>query len=200
MRVAMVLIGVGVLVGVCGMAGIQPGDKPKEAEKGQPARDMMPDVPGAMQKAFTDRVGKYLIVSRLVVPGSAVIEEKGTAKVSAMLGGRFILVEEKVSMFGQPMESAKVYGYNDRAGKFESVWMYTGSNAIMSLAGTSADQGKTIAYEGGFEVSGSVKESFEISWKDNGADSFTVTLFHRGQGGGGGENGPKMETVFTRVK
>jgi hypothetical protein len=160
-----------------------------------PAQDEAP--PGAVHERLMKLAGKWTSATKFAMPGAPAAETAGEATFTSILGGRFLQSEEKGTMMGQPFESRKMYGYNASSKRYEGLWVYTGSTAMMTLAGASKDDGKTIAFDASYEQSPGKRESFEITFTDLGADKFSIVMKSKA-----GEDGKSatMETVYTRKK
>ena len=91
--------------------------------------------PGPAHERLMKLAGKYSFVTKFVSSEGAAPETTGEATFTSLLGGRFLLQEEKGSMFGQPFETRKTYGYNAGTKRYEGLWIYTGSTAMMALSG-----------------------------------------------------------------
>src|SRR5215471_1445660 len=66
------------------------------------------DAPGAVHKQMAKRVGEYDTVSKFFLkPGSSAQESTGTAKITSILGGRFLSEEGSGKQFGMPAASLK---------------------------------------------------------------------------------------------
>jgi len=88
-------------------------------------------------------------------------------------------------------------GYNNASERYEGIWTYTMSTAIMTLNGTSADGGKTVSFAASFDNEGKVKEKLNIVMRQIDHDHFVADL--RGTMPDG-KLGPRLETTYTRKK
>jgi hypothetical protein len=96
---------------------------------------------GAPQQFLAKRAGEYTRVIRFVgQPG----EWKGTSKISLILGGRFIMEDNRDTVMGKPVEGIRILGYDDASKRYEMISMYTMSTGITKFTGTSADGGRTV--------------------------------------------------------
>lgn len=165
-----------------------------------PAKAQDAKVPGApteTHERMAKRAGEYETVSKLTLPDGKVMESKGTAKVTAMLGGRFLQEESTGTVLGMPVSGLKIVGYNADAGRFEAVWMYTGSTAMMSMAGKMNEEAKTVEFAATVPGPKDTKMNFTITYKFPDADRFVVELTSRPDNG---SKGATMETTYTRKK
>src|SRR2546428_11304746 len=128
MRVRFQLVGSAVLVLLAVAAA---GAQQKAQAPGRPE-----DNPGPVHKQMARRAGEYTLVSKFVAKeGTPVQESKGTAKITSVLDGRFLLEENSSELLNRPFTGLRLYGYNNASGKYEGFWTYTGSTAIMRLSG-----------------------------------------------------------------
>lgn len=148
---------------------------------------------GAQQQFLAKRAGSYTRVIKFVgQPG----EWKGTSKISAILGGRFIMEENRDTVMGRPVEGIRILGYDDASKHYELISMYTMSTGITKFTGTSSDGGRTVDYSAmSSEPQGEVPLHALIrQFNDN---EFVVTLSARGPDG---QFKPFQETTYTRAK
>lgn len=120
-------------------------------------------------------VGEYTTLSKLAVGDMEPLESTGTAKVSAMLDGRFVAIEETGETMGLPTRSFKLFGFNSETRKYESVWTYTRSTAMMTLAGTGDEDAKSFTLEGGYDEADG-RSPYRITFKRTGEGSFVLTM------------------------
>lgn len=139
-----------------------------------------------------DRVVKFVGQT-----GAAAAPSTGTSKFSVALDGRFILEESKDVVFGRPVEGLRIYGYNDATKQYEMARMYTMSNAITLMKGTSNDGGKTIDYAGETETTGTGKVAMHATLRWMSDDEFSVTM---STASADGKETPFQETIYTRKK
>ena len=152
-----------------------------------------PSAPGAPQEFLAKRAGEY---SRSIEFIGQSGEWTGTSKITVELGGRFILEENRDTVFGRPVEGMRIFGYNNATKEYEMISMYTMSTAITKLTGTSEDGGKTVDYSGtSDEPRGKVPLHARVRQVDD--DHFVVTLSTIGADG---KQSPFQETTYTRKK
>jgi hypothetical protein len=120
----------------------------------------------------------------------------GTAKISVVLGGKFILEESTDTVFGQSVEGMRIYGYNDAAKQYEMARMNTMSTAITMMKGTSKDGGKTIDFTGETD-SGRGKTPLHAQLRQVNENQFVVTLFTTGPDG---KESAFQETDYARKR
>ena len=139
-----------------------------------------------------DRVVKFVGQT-----GATAAPSTGTSKFSVVLGGRFILEESHDVVFGRPVEGLRIYGYNDATKQYEMARMYTMSNAITLMKGTSDDGGKTIDYAGDTMTTGMGKVVMHATLRWMSDDEFSVTM---STASADGKETPFQETIYTRKK
>lgn len=142
--------------------------------------------------------GEYDRVIKFVgQTGSMAAPSSGTCKISRVLGGRFILEESHDTVFGKPVDGLRIYGYNDATKQFEMARMYTMSNGITLMKGTSNDYGGTIDFTGEAGTGGMGSMVMHARMKQIDADRFSVVLSTAGVDG---KETPFQETIYTRKK
>jgi hypothetical protein len=172
---------------VTAMAVGQPGgDATRVRNQGEPV---------AQHGELVKLAGEYTTASKLfIADGEDAIESEGTAKVTAIMDGRFIAIDETGETLGSAFRSQKIWGFNGAAGKYESVWLYTGSTAMTRLSGKAAEGGKTVKLEGSFEDGdGETRYAVEFSWAEGKGFKVVQTALNAD-----GTSGVRVETVYTR--
>ncbi|MGB6876728.1 MAG: DUF1579 family protein [Candidatus Acidiferrales bacterium] len=134
-----------------------------------------------------DRVIKFLGQT-----GAMAQPSSGTCTFSVELGGRFIVEKSHDVVFGRPVDGLRIYGYNDATKQYEMARMYTMSNGITLMKGTSSDGGKTIEFSA--EAS---KMPLHARFERVNDDQFSVTMSTTDANG---KDMPFQETDYTRKK
>lgn len=148
--------------------------------------------PGAAHAELAKLAGQYTTQNRVVASGATLAESSGEASISAILGGRFLLEQNKGAMFGHAYDGLRVYGYNNSMRRYDAFWLYTDSTAVMTMTGASNDGGKTITFASEFhQAQGPAK--FHVLLRVVNADKF-VTELHTAD-----SRGPVLEATYTRV-
>lgn len=159
---------------------------------------MQSSEPGPVHKMLAKRAGEYTTVTKFSPqPGTPAVESKGTAKLTAILDGRFLLEEDSGIFLGQPTKGTRIWGFDNATKQYESAWMYSGSTGIMRLTGSSNDGGKTINFLASFNDESGAKQTFDAALRLLDDDSFVVGLYARGANG---SRGPVFDTTYTRKK
>jgi Protein of unknown function (DUF1579) len=154
--------------------------------------------PGAVHAQLAKRAGEYTTVTKFSKqPGGPAHESRGTAKLTVVLDGRFLMEEDGGMFMGQPTKGIRIWGYDNAAKQYESSWMYTGSTGIMRLTGNSSDGGKTIKFIATFNDEGGTKQTFDAVLRFLDDDHFLVGLYAKMPDG---KPGPTFDTTYTRKK
>src|SRR5690348_2645921 len=131
---------------------------------------------GAQHQLLAKRAGNYTRVIKFVGQSG---EWKGTSKISAILGGRFIMEENRDTVMGRPVEGIRILGYDNASKHYEMISMYTMSTGITKFTGTSNDGGRTVEYSAmSSEPQGEVPLHALIRQVND--DEFVVRLSTRG--------------------
>lgn len=153
--------------------------------------------PGPAHQRLMKRAGEYTTSTKVAAPGQAGSESTGTAKITSALGGRFLLEENSGSMFGNPTSGLRLLGYNVAAKQYEGAWTYSGSTAVMTLVGTSKDDGKTIECSASYDAAPGAKQSFRAIYRELDDDRFSVELRSIGPDG---KDGASFVTTYSRKR
>jgi hypothetical protein len=176
------------LTAAAGMAG-EKKDKDQAPEA---------DKPGLEHRQLARLAGEYTTVSKFrLKPDDAPMESKGTARLTSVLDGRFLLEENTGTQFGQPYKGLRLVGYNNATKQYEASWTYSLSNGMMTLTGTGKDEGKVIEWTAHFMNEKGAKQSLYVITRQLDVDHFVVELFGKTPEG---EKGPAVETTYTRKK
>src|SRR5262245_16577490 len=148
------------------------------ASRQEQSDEHAPEQPVAQNARLAKLAGDYTWTSTFDVgDGSPPMSSTGTAKFTSILGSRFLQQEESGGMAGMPYDALKLYGFNASAGRYEGLWLYTGSTAMMNLTGSSKDGGKTVTFDASYaaDPSGALME-FEITLAEIDVNQFTIQL------------------------
>ena len=154
--------------------------------------------PGSVHQQLNKIIGNYKTSTKFTMqPGGPAAESSGTAKITSALGGRFLLEENSGSFMGETTTGLRLMGYNNTTKQYEAVWTYTMSTAILNLAGSSSDNGKTINMRGSFANEAGSRQNLKVITRQLDADHFTVDLIGETPDG---KDGPVLSTTYTRIK
>jgi hypothetical protein len=169
---------------------------PALAQQGREA-EMRAAQPGPIHKHLAKKVGEYTTQTKFTAPGVATQESHGTAQITSALDGRFLLEENTGTFFGRPIKGMRLLGYNNASKKYEGIWTYTMSTGIMTLAGTSEDDGKTIKLTATYDGPMGEKQTLHVVTRDVDDDHFVVELTAKNPDG---SKGASLETTYSRKK
>ena len=159
---------------------------------------MQSAMPGAAHKQLAKRAGEYTTVTNFTAQtGATPVDSNGTAKISMILDGRFLLEEDAGIFMGQETKGTRLWGYDNAAKQYVSVWAYTGATGIMNLTGASEDDGKTVNFVAGFNDDSGAKQIFDVVTRQLDDNHFVVGLYAKNPDG---SRGPAFETIYTRKK
>ena len=139
-----------------------------------------------------DRVVKFLGQQ-----GAAMQPSSGTCTFSVELGGRFIVEKSHDVVMGHAVDGLRIYGYDDATKQYEMARMYTMSNGITLMKGTSSDDGKTIEYNGESYTGRGGATPLRATFERVNDDEFSVTMSTTDANG---KDMPFQETIYTRKK
>ncbi len=154
--------------------------------------------PGAPQESLAKLAGDYTRIIKFLGPaGAGMAASSGTAKISSVLGGRFLLEESTDTVMGRTVDGLRLYGYNNGTKQYEMVRTYTMSTAMTMMTGTSSDGGKTIDFVGTTDAAGKAGAPLHAQFRVLSDDNFIVTLSTIGDDG---KDAPFQSTEYTRKK
>ena len=185
-----------IVLGTCVVYGVTLGYSTARNTKALATVDA--GTPGAVHAQLAKRAGEYTTVTRFSMqPGGPASESTGTAKLTVILDGRFLMEEDAGQFMGEPTKGVRIWGYDNGAKQYESSWMYTGSTGIMRLTGNSSDGGKTVKFVAIFNDESGTKQTFDAALRLLDDDHFVVGLYAKMPDG---NPGPTFDTTYTRKK
>jgi hypothetical protein len=191
MRLMLAIVGLGLMAaGSFVQAGAGLAQQDREAA-------MRAAQPGPIHKHLAKKAGEYATQTKFTAPGVAAQESHGTAKITSALDGRFLLEENAGTFFGQPIKGMRLLGYNNASKKYEGVRTYTMSTGIMTLSGTSDDDGKTIKLTATYDGPMGEKQALQVVTREVDDDHFVVELTAKNPDG---TKGASLETTYSRKK
>jgi len=101
------------------------------------------------------------------------VEEKGSAEIKSILGGRFITEDVKLSFGAFEMHWHGVLGYDRVRKQYTGVWFDNMNNTTRSSSGKADDTGRIISFRG--EHAGNAKFLWRIS--NDGENAMTIEMF-----------------------
>src|SRR6516162_2081945 len=154
------------------------------------------DEPGPVHEKLAKLAGEYTTVAAFrIKPDQPPMESPGAAKITSVMGGRFILEENSGTTFGDKFTGLRLIGFNNATGQYEASWSYSRSTAIMLMTGTSKDDGKTIDWSGSFATGKDDKMVLHVTTRIVSNDRFEVELIAKMPDG---SKGPTLLTTYTR--
>ncbi|MFO0839342.1 MAG: DUF1579 family protein [Phycisphaerae bacterium] len=183
-------------------AGItKPEGKPEGKETpptGEEAAAMQAAMPGPMNERMMKFAGEWSVETTMEMGEQPPSKSSGTYKISTALGGRFVQETGVGEFMGGPVNSFKMWGYNNGSHKFEAVWAWTMATGFLHMSGESKDDGKSIDWQCWYDNESGAREEFKAKHTFADDDHFTVKLY------GGkmpdGSPGPTMTSTYTRKK
>jgi len=159
---------------------------------------MQSATPGPAHKQLAKRASEYTTATKFTAqPGATPVDSTGTAKISVILDGRFLLEEDAGIFMGQETKGTRLWGYDNATKQYVSIWAYTGSTGLMNLTGTSKDDGKTVSFAATFNDDSGAKQVLEVATRQLDDNNFVVGLYAKNPDG---SRGPAFETTYTRKK
>jgi hypothetical protein len=105
--------------------------------------------PGPEHEQLQKMVGKWNAASTMwMAPGAEPITSTGTAEMTSVLGGRWIMQTYSGDMMGQPFKGLGYIGFDKYKGQYVSTWMDDMSTMTMISYGDPSADGKTVTYTG----------------------------------------------------
>jgi hypothetical protein len=154
--------------------------------------------PGSEHKKLASLAGEYTTVAKFSIkPGDEPTLSKGTAKITSVLDGQFLLEENTGTQFGKPIKGLRLIGYNSATKQYEASWIYSMSTAIMTMTGTRKGEGKPIEWMASFKNDKGEQQTLYVITRIIDASEFVVELFGKTEDG---KKGPTVETTYTRKK
>lgn len=105
--------------------------------------------PNKNHEIFKDHVGEWIVMTKAwMQPGADPVESKNSAKIEVIMGGRFMKMTFKGTMFGQPFEGLQITGYDNILKKYVTFWIDSSSTSFYLTKGTLDETGKVMTEEG----------------------------------------------------
>jgi hypothetical protein len=179
------------------LAQQQTAGKPEPATHGAQAPAGAPKAE-TPQQFLARRAGEWTRAIRFVGQSDGQSEPfLGTARISAIHGGRFLLEEYSDVVFGRTITGTRLFGYNTVTGQYEAAFTGTTSPAILMLKGTSTDGGKVVDYSGEAESANGSKFTLNVRVRQVDDDSIVMSFSMTGPDG---KPNTFQETTYTRKK
>ncbi|HVY60740.1 MAG TPA: DUF1579 family protein [Planctomycetota bacterium] len=180
MKVVKIGIGAAVLALAAWSGGValsQDKDKKDPAAEMQEAMEAAMK-PGPSHKYLMDEVGEWDVAGKMYFDATHPAECKGTSKLRAIFGGRY-LVEETDSVCNPgpdgkpaPFHGMGTFGYDNVKKKYVASWVDDMGTGILAMEGDC--DGKTLTEEGPMEIPGLGTTTFRIKSTHVDADHMTL--------------------------
>ncbi len=150
------------------------------------------------QQFLAKRAGEWTRTIRFVPQPEGQSEPfSGTAKMTAISGGRFLLEEYSDVVFGRPITGTRLFGYNSITGQYEAAFTGATSPAILMLKGTSTDGGKVVDYSGETQTGQGTKFTLNVRVRQEDDDHIVMSFSMTGSDG---KPNTFQETSYARKK
>jgi hypothetical protein len=147
----------------------------------------------AEHRTLMKRTGDYTTHTKYYwVAGKAPQESDGTARLTTMLDGRFLVEEDHGKVIDQPSTGFRIYGYNNSAKQYEAVWTYAMSTAILTMNGQSKDDGNIVDYAARFDEANHKTKKLFVHIQQINDDEFVIEL------SGEASDDPRVITTYKR--
>lgn len=151
--------------------------------------------PGVEHSRLARREGSYATVTRhFAAAGAAGAEVTGKAELRMILGGRFLHEEYRSDRTGGP-EGARLLAFDGTLGRYQAAWATAGSTALVHLEGEAQEGGALLVLRGTLHDADKEPLSLRVHIREVDPDRFLVVV-----GGDERGQGPRQETLYTRVK
>jgi hypothetical protein len=185
-------------------SGLQAAD-PKAKGKGTGMDAQMQEMmkkmaPGEQHQVLSPLVGRFTTTSKMwMKPGDKAQESKGTSENTWAYGNRFVKMEMKGDMGGQPFEGVGYLGYDNTAGEYTGVWISNMNTGIARSTGKYDPATKTLTEQAvaSCPMTGEKEMRYRQEWKITDNDNMTFTMYGPGPDG---KEMKMMESVSKRVK
>ena len=152
--------------------------------------------PGPEHAEFKKIAGDWTcVVKSWHGPGEPTVS-KAKTKFSVVLGGLILRQDYEGVMGDTPFTGLGFTAFNNGTGKYEAIWMDSGSTGIAFMNGTETEKNKVFEYKGHFFGPGGAKITSRSIMKRVDDDTQTMEMYmNMGQG-----EMKAMEITYKRVK
>lgn len=154
--------------------------------------------PGKFHDFLKPLEGEWNVAAETLGPDGSTTTSTGYSKNTWQMGNRFLRQEVSGNMMGRSFNALGFTGYDNVAGKYQSVWMDEMSSGMFYAEGEAGEDGKTITFtgEGTDPMSGQVKSyRHVVRIVDN--DNHAFEMFEPGPQG---EMTRTVTMTYKRVK
>jgi hypothetical protein len=156
--------------------------------------------PGKHHMALEPFVGRFTTTSRVwMKAGEPPLESTGSAEHHWVLGGRFLRMDIRGDMGGQPFEGLGYLGYDNIRGEYTAAWLDNMNTGITRASGQFDPVTKKYTESGTFScpMTGQKDTRFRGEWRVIDSDSLSYTMFSPTPGG---QEVKAVEISYQRVK
>lgn len=154
--------------------------------------------PGDVHKMLAKSEGKWNTTSKFwMMPGTEPSVSKGTSELKMVLGGRYLMSNDKMDVMGMPMEGIGYTGYDNALKVFQQSWMDNMGTGMAFFTGTWDEATKTINYTGTMTDPMTNSVSNVRQTMTVGDDKMLMKMFGKGPDG---NEFQMMEIEFVRAK
>lgn len=97
--------------------------------------------PRKQHKELMKQAGEWKMVTVFKDPQGKDQRNEGTAKCTPLLGGRFLMIEQKSTYAGMPFDSVQILGYDNLAKQYCSVWLDNFATGMFTSFGQADEKG-----------------------------------------------------------
>jgi hypothetical protein len=196
------LIAAGALLAYHAASEDKPAAVDTKGKAGLTAEEMMKKAeaagkPGPAHKALDALVGDWRLEGRCwMTPDSPPTENKGTAKVQWILGGRFVQEELDGEFMGKPFHGISITGYDNMKKKYVGSWIDDMSTGMFISEGDADADGKLFTFYGKMDdpITGQKDKQYKFVIRVLGPNKHTFEMHDLSLG----DKSKTMELTYTR--
>ncbi len=200
----LVLSGAAFVAGAMMTAGFAVNAQPDTGEGMDPEMQAMMEAwakvatPGPHHEILDKLVGEFTTTTKMwMTPGAPPDVSHGSSKSELILGGRYVAMDFKGTMMGEPFYGRDIFGYDNVKQKYHGAWADTAGTGLYMYSGTMNEAGDTITTFGeypSFTGEGITKMKSVSAFSDDGSVTFSMYFKEPGMP----EWMQNMEIVYTR--
>lgn len=140
---------------------------------------------GEHNEFLKNLAGEWKVTTAMwMAPGAPPVSSEGTMSGKMILGGRFLELEFKAVMMGQPFEGLQIIGYDPVRKAYRSLWLDNTSSLFYESEGSRAPGANAMHDRGSWYDPTIGKESpVHLVTTVVGPDAYTMEMFMVGEGG-----------------
>lgn len=155
--------------------------------------------PTENHKVLNQFAGNYkFTVKHWMTANSKPEESKGTSKGKWILGGRFVQQDVKGKAMGKDFNGMSLMGYDSLRGEYQSMWIDTMSNHMMTGTGSWDTASNTLSEKGTFScaMTNDKNRVYRNEIKVTDPKNYTYTMFTNDKDG---KEFKTMEITYTKM-